>query len=136
MAVVVLAAVGFSCASEGEGEPAPGSNGVDWGPLAVGSWEHFGDGVGGGLKELRIGEFCVSVIADDGTRVLLPVWPEDRTGWDGRTGVLSFDGEEFTDGDLVSMGGIPEPPLWWVARPDDRCPGEIWTVASLSQYTP
>ena len=117
------------------GELTADSSGADWGPLAVGSWEHFGDGVGGGPKELRIGESCVSIVGEDGV-VVLPVWPEDRTAWDGRTGVLSFDGEEFTDGDMVGMGGIPESPVWWVARPDDRCPGEIWTIASLSHYTP
>ena len=53
---------------------------------------------------LTVIEDCVVVTQSDGS-IAVPVFPVGDASWDGDEGVLSWRGDEFREGDPISVGG-------------------------------
>lgn len=115
------------------------------GPLAV---VDYGDGGAsqtlGGTGELSISDECVTVIRDNGSKVL-PVWLNVSIEWVASSATIRFtqpDGTvlDLNDGDTVTLGGEvlfgDEPvrdgsDIPWIQEPGPGCEGEPFIVSEV-----
>ncbi|MBD3941411.1 hypothetical protein IF188_06830 [Microbacterium sp. NEAU-LLC] len=123
LAAGVTAALSLALASCAAGE-VPSS-----GPLAVHERPDYGmDALLGGV--LRTDGGCVRVEPSAGSAGTATVvsFPAGDATWNGE--VLTWRGEEYRDGDEISLGGglAPEPPGY---VPEDCGDLEVWQVSPL-----